>query len=130
MALRISTPSRRPSNEGTDSSPKGQSAGGSRRRGWAPCRELVDEQKSEFRHVKMFMSVLTLSTRSHLTRSRPHTEAESPSLERRRRRTDTGLRNTKVVKEVWQNGKKKIKVTFVMEGQRDSSVIKSPCHRR
>lgn len=82
MALRISTPSRRPSNEGTDSSPKGQSAGGSRRRDWAPCRELVDEQKSEFRHVKMFMSVLTLSTRSHLTRSRPpHRSRESFSGE-------------------------------------------------
>lgn len=49
------------------------------------------------------------------TRSRPHPEAESPSLERRRG-TNTGLGNTKAVREVWQNGQKKIEVTFVVEG--------------
>jgi hypothetical protein len=44
----------------------------------------------------------------------PHLEAESPSLERRRK---AGLGSLKVVRAVWQNGKKKIKVTLVMEGQ-------------
>lgn len=75
----------------------------------------MDDQKSEFRHVKMLMSA-SRAPGAVPPGADPHPEAaDSPSLERRRM-TNTGLGNTKAVREVRQSGKKKIKVTFVVEG--------------